>query len=70
MMGKRNVQMQLITIDIGTLIPESHLLKKIQNSINFDFIYEIMSPYYSDTGRKSIDPISLIKMLLVGFYTA
>jgi transposase len=67
MMGKRNVQLQLITIDIGTLILESHLLKKINSSVNFDFIYEITAPYYSETGRKSIDPVSLIKILLVGF---
>jgi transposase len=67
MMGKREQQMQIVTIDIGTLIPGNHLLKQIMHCIDFNFIYELIAPYYSTIGRKSIDPVSLIKMLLVGF---
>ena len=67
MMGKRNTQMQIIMIDIGELVPEKHILKKINNNIDFNFIYDLAVPYYSAIGRKSIDPVSLIKMLLVGF---
>ncbi|MDR1134390.1 MAG: transposase, partial [Synergistaceae bacterium] len=67
MMGKRESQMQIIAIDIGALVPEKHLLKKIDRAIDFSFIYELAAPYYSITGRKSVDPVSMIKMLLVGF---
>ena len=67
MMGRRETQMQIIAVDIGTYVPDNHLLKKINNTIDFSFIYEIIAPYYSAFGRKSIDPVSLIKMLLIGF---
>ena len=67
MMGKRKPQMQMLAIDIETLIPENHLLKQITLCIDFGFIYELIAPYYSTIGRKSIDPVSMIKMLLVGF---
>lgn len=66
-MGKREAQMQIIAIDIGTLVPENHLLKRIIQNIDFNFIYDIAAPYYSVIGRKSIDPVSLIKMLFVGY---
>lgn len=67
MMGKKDRQMEIMFIDINSLIPENHLLKKISEYINFDFIYEKAAPYYSKTGRPSIDPVSMIKMLLVGY---
>jgi transposase len=67
MMGKRDTQMQMIMMDISELIPAKHLLKRIDQAIKFDFIYDLIAPYYSKIGRKSIDPVSLIKMLLLGF---
>ena len=57
----------MMIVDIESLVPESHLLKSIDTHIDFSFIYELAAPYYSAIGRKSIDPVSLIKMLLVGF---
>jgi transposase len=67
MMGKKDRQMEIMFIDINSLIPANHLLKKISEYINFDFIYEKAAPYYSKIGRPSIDPVSMIKMLLVGY---
>lgn len=42
-------------------------MRQIKNCVNFDFIYEKAAPYYSHTGRKSIDPVVMIKMLLIGY---
>ena len=39
----------------------------MKDCVNFDFIYEKAFPYYSHVGRKSIDPVILIKMLLIGY---
>ncbi len=57
----------MVILDIDSMIPENHLLRQIKNSVNFDFIYEKATPYDSHVGRKSIDPVILIKMLLVGY---
>lgn len=67
MMGKQSGQIQMVILDIDSMIPEDHLLRRIKNCVNFDFIYEKATPYYSHVGRKSIDPVVLIKMLLIGY---
>ena len=67
MMGKKDSQLCFAVFDLEELIPENHLLKRIDRAIDFDFIYELAQPYYSDKGRPSIDPVCMIKMLLVGY---
>ena len=58
----------MVILDIDSMIPEDYLLRRIKNCVNFDFIYEKAAPYYSHIGRKSIDPVVLIKMLLIGYF--
>ena len=67
MMGKQTTQIQMVILDLDSMIPKNYLLIQIKNLVNFDFIYEIAAPYYSNVGRKSVDPVILIKMLLIGF---
>lgn len=40
MMGKQSEQIQMVILDIDSMIPEAHLLRRIKNGVNFDFIYE------------------------------
>lgn len=67
MMGRRDGQMQMVVLDMEELIPDKHLLRKVDDLVSFDFIYDLVEPFYSDKGRPSIDPVCLIKMLLVGY---
>ena len=67
MMVKQSGQLQMVILDIDSMIPKDHLLRQIKNCVNFDFIYEKAAPYYSDIGRKSIDSVVMIKMLLIGY---
>ncbi len=66
MMGKQTVQIQKVILDLDSVIPENHLLRQIKKRVHFDYIYEIAAPYYSNVGRKSVNPVILIKMLLIG----
>lgn len=45
MMGKQDKQIGMIFLDMDSSILENHLLRKIKNCMNFDFIYEKGSPY-------------------------
>ena len=45
MMGRQSGQMSMIILDLSELIPENHLLRKINQTISFDFIYDIVAPY-------------------------
>ena len=65
--GKQSEQIQMVILDIDSMIPDTHLPRRIKNCVNFDFIYEKAAPYYSPVGRKSIDPVVLIKMLLISY---
>ena len=67
MMGHQSRQMAMIFVDIESLIPENHLLRKIERMVSFDFIYDLLAPYYPATGRPSVDPVSMFKMLLIGY---
>ena len=48
-------------------IPENHLLRLIDRYIKFDFIRAKLKDSYSDTGRPSIDPELLLRILLIGY---
>ena len=67
MMGYQSRQMAMVFVDIESLIPETHLLRKIERKVSFDFIYDLLAPYYPATGRPSVDPVSMFKMLLIGY---
>ena len=67
MMGRQSGQMNMVILDLSELIPENHLLRKINQIISFDFIYPIVAPYYPSNGRPSVDSVSMFKMLLVGY---
>ena len=67
MMGRQSRQMAMIFVDMESLIPENHLLREIDRTVSFDFIYDLLAPYYPATGRPSVDPVSMFKMLLIGY---
>src|ERR1700739_722795 len=48
-------------------VPENHLLRLIDRHISFEFVREQLKDSYSDTGRPSIDPELLLRMLLIGY---
>ena len=48
-------------------VPENHLLRLIDRHVSFDFVREQLKDSYSDTGRPSIDPEVLLRILLCGY---
>ena len=49
------------------MVPEDHLLRLVDKHIDLSFIREKVKHLYSHTGRPSIDPEVLLRMLLVGY---
>lgn len=56
-----------MVVDIDMLVPQSHLLRKVEKVMDYDWLYERLEPYYSTsgTGRPSVDPVVLVKMVLI-----
>ena len=48
-------------------IPEDHLLRLIDQHVELSFVRERVKGLYSSTGRPSIDPEVLLRLLLVGY---
>jgi transposase len=48
-------------------VPENHLLRLIDRHIDFGFVREQLKDSYSDTGRPSIDPELLLRIVLIGY---
>ena len=53
-------------VDTESLVPRDHLLRKIDEAVDFNRLYEMVEPLYSeDNGRPSVDPVVLFKMVLI-----
>ncbi len=48
-------------------VPETHLLRLIEKHVSFAFVREKLKDSYSETGRPSIDPELLLRILLIGY---
>lgn len=48
-------------------VPEDHLLRQIDPFLDLSDLRNHLSTYYSHTGRPSVDPEVLIRMLIVGY---
>lgn len=65
---RTGVQIKMHCITIEDLVPEEHFLRKLENAVDFSFIYnKVRDLYCPDNGRPGIDPVVLVKYLLVGY---
>jgi len=48
-------------------VPKDHLLCRLDAVLDLSWLRSELSPYYSHTGRPSVDPELMIRMLLVGY---
>lgn len=69
MMGKKDYsersQMEIASLD--GLVPKNHLVRKIEDAMDFHFIYDEVKDLYSDFGRESIDPVVLVKITMIQY---
>src|SRR5271169_2986072 len=72
MMGRReNGQGQFFySFDLNKVVPPDHLVRQIDGLLDLGWVHEELAPYYSHTGRPSIDPVLMIRILLVGYVFA
>lgn len=55
----------IILSTLEQLVPQDHLVRKLDDCMDFTFIYPLVKPLYSDYGRPSIDPVVLFKMIFI-----
>src|SRR6202043_1447739 len=69
MMGERRVMQEALFygFSLERHVPDDHLLRKIDRFVDLSEVRRHLEPYYSETGRPSIDPELMIRMLIVGY---
>lgn len=72
MMGRRNQSQAPLFYEfcLDEVIPDDHLVRKIGRMLDLSWVYAALAPYYSEIGRPSIDPVLMIRMLIIGYVFA
>ena len=61
-------QQELELVSIESLVPDNHLLRKVNRWVDFGFIRDRVKHLYSeDNGRPALDPVVFFKLLLLGY---
>jgi len=69
MMGQQggNQDQLFYSFNLDAHVPQDHLLRGIERFLDLRELREYLAPFYSHTGRPSIDPELMIRMLIVGY---
>ena len=69
MMGERTVAQEALFYEFSLErhVPAHRLLRSIDRFVDLSSIREHLRPFYSETGRPSIDPELMIRMLIIGY---
>jgi len=69
MMGRHNQdQGQLFySFDLDAAVPRDHLVREIAAVLDLTWVYDELAPHYPSIGRPSIDPVLMIRMLIIGY---
>ena len=69
MMGEQrdNQQRLFYSFNLDEHVPADHLLHGINQFLDLSDLRSYLAPFYSHTGRPSIDPELMIRMLIVGY---
>jgi transposase len=72
MMGRRErgQGQSFHAFDLDKVVPADHLVRHIDGVLDPDWVHKELAPPYSHTVRPSIDPVLMIRMLIVGYVFA
>ena len=66
--GKKEFKQRIYyNINLDSLLPKDHFLSRLDKLVSFGFVRDITRSYYSHTGKPSINPIVLVKILFIGY---
>ena len=69
MMGQRSGKQDRLfySFNLDDHVPADHMLRSIDRYLDLTDLHQHLEAYYSHTGRPSVDPELMIRMLLVGY---
>jgi len=72
MMGrlKRDQRQLFYCFNLEEVVPQDHQVRRIAEVFDLSWVHAELAPHYSPIGRPSIDPVLMIRMLIVGYVFA
>ena len=69
MMGRLNHEQEqfFYSFRLDEAVPEDHPVREIAAVLDLSWVHSELAPYYPRLGRPSIDPVLMIRMLIVGY---
>lgn len=69
MMGRQSVGQEqfFYNFNLEDHVPSDHMLRGIDRCLDLSNLHQHLTPFYSHTGRPSIDPELMIRMLIIGY---
>jgi transposase len=72
MMGRLNRDQGQLFYEfcLEEVVPQDHLVRQIGSVLDLSWVHAELAPHYSPVGRPSIDPVLMLRMLIVGYVFA
>jgi len=69
MMGRLEHEQEQLFYEfhLDEVVPDDHLVREIAGVLDLSWVRAELAPHYSPLGRPSIDPVLMIRMLIVGY---
>jgi transposase len=69
MMGRQNNDQGHLFYEfrLDEAVPDDHLVRKIDAVLDLSWVYGELAPHYPTLGRPSVDPVLMIRMLIIGY---
>jgi transposase len=72
MMGRQNNDQGPLFYEfrLDEAVPDDHLVRKIDAVLDLSWVHAELAPHYPTLGRPSVDPVLMIRMLIIGYVFA
>ena len=72
MMGRLNHDQEqfFYSFRLDEVVPDDHLVRQVAAVLDLSWVHCELAPYYPKMGRPSIDPVLMIRMLIIGYVFA
>ena len=68
MQGSKSLENRLFyQITLDSLVPFDHIVRQLAKIIDIGWVRPATEQYYSNTGKPSVDPVVIAKMMIIGF---
>ena len=68
MQGRKNIEPQLFyQISLEQLVPQDHVVRRLDQVLNLNWVRQATADYYPPRGRPSLDPVVIAKLLVLGY---